>query len=36
MLCTQLKPGEYTCQITVQNRTTQKPALWQAPIVIEP
>jgi hypothetical protein len=31
-----LKPGEYTCQITVSNPITQKSALWQAPIVIEP
>jgi len=31
-----LKPGEYTCQITVWSAITQKTALWQAPIVIEP
>jgi len=31
-----LKPGEYTCQITVWSPATQKNALWQAPIVIEP
>jgi hypothetical protein len=31
-----LKPGEYTCQVTVRNVITQKTALWQAPIVIEP
>jgi len=31
-----LKPGEYTCQVTVRSSITQKTALWQAPIVIEP
>lgn len=31
-----LKPGEYTCQVTVSSLITQKTALWQAPIVIEP
>jgi beta-lactamase regulating signal transducer with metallopeptidase domain len=31
-----LKPGQYTCQITVSNPITQKTAQWQAPIVIEP
>jgi hypothetical protein len=31
-----LKPGEYTCQVTVRSPITQKTALWQAPIVIEP
>jgi hypothetical protein len=31
-----LKPGEYTCQVTVKSLITQKTALWQAPIVIEP
>jgi hypothetical protein len=31
-----LKPGEYTCQITVRSPITQKTALWQAPVVIEP
>jgi hypothetical protein len=31
-----LKPGEYTCQVTVWSPITQKTALWQAPIVIEP
>jgi hypothetical protein len=31
-----LNPGEYVCQITVSNPITQKTALWQAPIVIEP
>ncbi|HLK65139.1 MAG TPA: M56 family metallopeptidase [Bryobacteraceae bacterium] len=31
-----LKPGEYTCQITVRSPSTQKTALWQAPVVIEP
>jgi hypothetical protein len=31
-----LKPGEYTCQITVRSPTTQKTAVWKAPIVIEP
>ncbi len=32
----ELKPGEYTCQVTVRSPITQKTALWQAPIVIEP
>jgi hypothetical protein len=31
-----LNPGEYTCQITVRSPGTQKTAVWQAPIVIEP
>jgi hypothetical protein len=31
-----LKPGEYTCQVTVRSLITQKTAHWQAPIVIEP
>ena len=31
-----LKPGEYTCQVTVWSPLTQKNAVWQAPIVIEP
>ena len=31
-----LKPGEYTCQVTVSSPISQKTALWQAPIVIEP
>jgi hypothetical protein len=31
-----LHPGEYTCQVMVRNPTTQKTALWQAPVVIEP
>jgi hypothetical protein len=31
-----LNPGEYTCQVTVRSPITQKTALWQAPIVIEP
>ena len=31
-----LKPGEYTCQVTVKSLITQKTAVWQAPIVIEP
>jgi hypothetical protein len=31
-----LKPGEYTCQITVSNPIAQKTAVWQAPIVVEP
>jgi BlaR1 peptidase M56 len=31
-----LKPGEYTCQITVWSPIAQKTALWKAPIVIEP
>jgi len=31
-----LKPGKYTCQVTVRSPITQKTALWQAPVVIEP
>ncbi len=31
-----LKPGEYTCEITVRSPITLKTAHWQAPIVIEP
>jgi hypothetical protein len=31
-----LKPGEYTCEVTVRSPITQKLALWQSPIVIEP
>jgi hypothetical protein len=31
-----LKPGEYTCQITVRSSNAQKTALWQTPIMIEP
>jgi hypothetical protein len=31
-----LKPGEYICHVTVRSPITQKTALWQAPIVIEP
>jgi beta-lactamase regulating signal transducer with metallopeptidase domain len=31
-----LKPGEYTCQITVSSPITQKTVQWRAPIVIEP
>jgi hypothetical protein len=31
-----LKPGEYTCEVTVRNPITQKTAVWKAPIVIEP
>ncbi len=31
-----LKPGEFTCQVTVSSPITQKTTVWQAPIVIEP
>jgi hypothetical protein len=31
-----LKPGEYTCQVTVWSPIAQKTALWKTPIVIEP
>ena len=31
-----LEPGEYICQVKVWSPITQKTALWQAPIVIEP
>jgi hypothetical protein len=33
---TNLKPGEYTCQVTVWSPIAQKTALWRAPITIEP
>ena len=33
---TDLKPGEYNCQVTVWSPIVQKTASWQAPIVIEP
>src|SRR6185369_8609843 len=31
-----LKPGEYTFEVKVWGPITQKNAIWQAPIVIEP
>lgn len=31
-----LKPGEYTCQITVSSPAARQAAVWQAPVVIEP
>ena len=31
-----LKPGEYNCQVTVLDPTTQKAAFWRAPIMIIP
>ncbi len=31
-----LPPGEYTCQVTVLDPTSQKSAFWQAPITIVP
>ena len=30
----QLQPGEYNCQVTVLDPSTQKAAFWQAPIMI--
>ncbi len=31
-----LRPGEYNCQVTVLNPTTQKAAFWQAPVMMIP
>ena len=31
-----LQPGEYNCQITVLDPTSQKAAFWQAPVMIVP
>lgn len=31
-----LKPGDYTCEVTVWNPVSQKSARWEAPISIEP
>ena len=31
-----LKPGEYNCQVTVLDPTSQKAAFWQAPIMVIP
>jgi hypothetical protein len=31
-----LKPGEYDCQITVLDPSTQKSTFWRAPIVLVP
>jgi hypothetical protein len=33
---TDLKPGDYTCEVTVWNPIARKTALWQAHVVIEP
>ena len=30
----QLQPGEYNCQVTILDPSTQKAAFWQAPIMI--
>ena len=32
----QLTPGEYNCQVTVLDPTTQKGTFWQAPIIVVP
>ena len=31
-----LPPGDYTCQVSVLDPTTQKSAFWQAPITVVP
>jgi VWFA-related protein len=31
-----LPPGEYTCQVTVLDPTSQKAAFWQAPVMLIP
>jgi hypothetical protein len=31
-----LPPGQYDCQVTVLDPTTQKAAFWQAPVVLVP
>ncbi len=31
-----LKPGEYNCQVTVLDPTSQKAAFWQAPVMMIP
>jgi hypothetical protein len=31
-----LLPGEYNCQVTVLDPTSQKAAFWQAPIMLIP
>jgi VWFA-related protein len=31
-----LSPGEYTCQVTVLDPTSQKAAFWQAPVMLIP
>ncbi len=31
-----LEPGEYECQVTVLDPTTQKAAFWRAPVTIVP
>jgi hypothetical protein len=30
----QLPPGEYNCQVTVLDTTSQKAAFWQAPVML--
>ena len=32
----QLKPGEYDCEVTVLDPTGRKAAFWQAPVMIVP
>jgi hypothetical protein len=31
-----LKPGRYTCQVSVLDPTAQKFAFWRAPVVVLP
>jgi hypothetical protein len=31
-----LKPGEYDCEVTILDPTTQKTAFWQAPVMLIP
>ena len=31
-----LPPGEYNCQVTVLDPTSQKAAFWQAPVMLIP
>ncbi len=33
---TSLKPGEYNCQVTVLDPTSQKASFWQAPVMMIP
>ena len=32
----QLSPGQYDCQVTVLNPTSQKGMFWQAPVMLVP
>ena len=31
-----LKPGEYDCEVTILDPSTQKTAFWQAPVMLIP